>query len=115
MQHDLVDRLQDEVARLRERICELEAILTPGIDVPVEFRLTATEARIFAHLTSKALCTKRSIHAAAYGHLFDEAPDESVLESHICKLRRKIKPFGFAITSERFAGYRLVSPGAGHG
>jgi two-component system, cell cycle response regulator CtrA len=102
--------LRNENAALRERIRQLENILVPTIDVPIEFGLTATETRVFAHLLTRSLVSKRALHTAAYGHLIDEAPDESVLESHISKLRRKLRPHGFQIENERFAGYRLTGP-----
>lgn len=108
MQDDLVARLRRENADLRERIRQLECAIAPDIDVPAEYRLTATEARIFACLASRPLCSKRNLHADAYGHLMDEAPSEQVLESHISKLRRKIAPFGWRIRSERFLGYRMA-------
>ena len=112
---DLVETLRNEVERLRSRVRELEEILAPEIEIPVEWRLTATEARLFSHLSSRPLCTKHSLHAAAYGHWIDEPPDQTVLESHICKLRRKIRPYGYAIRNERFAGYRLSAPERRHG
>jgi two-component system cell cycle response regulator CtrA len=112
---DLVEALRDEVERLRSCVRELDSLLAPEIAIPPEYRLTATEQRLFACLSARALCTKRHLHAAAYGHWIDEAPDETVIESHVCKLRRKIKPFGFQIKSERFAGYRMLAPGAANG
>lgn len=107
---DMVEALLDENENLRERIRQLEEVLCPTIDVPVEYGLTATEMRLFSHLLTKPLVTKRGLHAAAYGDWIDETPDETVIESHVCKLRRKIKKYGFQIKNERFAGYRLSGP-----
>jgi two-component system, OmpR family, flagellar system response regulator FtcR len=53
--------------------------------------------------------TKSHIFNAVYG-LFDEAVDENVIESHISKLRKKLRNrLGFdPIDSQRFMGYRFV-------
>jgi two-component system cell cycle response regulator CtrA len=108
MQHDLVHALRDENASLRERIRQLEDQLVPSIDIPVEWRLTATEQRLFAHLASRKISTKSSLHAAAYGHLLGDPPPDAVIESHLSKMRRKLRPHGYQIRNERFAGYRLI-------
>jgi DNA-binding response OmpR family regulator len=52
--------------------------------------------------------TKSQIFNAVYG-LFDECVDENVVESHVCKLRKKLKHhLGFdPIESQRFLGYLL--------
>lgn len=102
---DIVQQLRDENDRLRERIRQLTDDLAPAVDVPIEYGLTATEARLFAHLTTRTRATKRGLYAAAYAHLTDEWPDESTVESHLSRLRRKVAPFGWQLRSERFAGY----------
>jgi len=104
---DLVARLREENERLHDRIRDLVADLAPALDVPPEYGLTATEQRLFAHLSSRRQCTKRGLFAAAYGHMLDDQPDESTIESHLSKMRRKLAPFGLSIRGERFAGYRL--------
>jgi two-component system, OmpR family, flagellar system response regulator FtcR len=50
--------------------------------------------------------TKAQIFSAVYG-LFDENVDENVVESHISKLRKKLKPrLGYdPIDSKRYLGY----------
>ncbi|MCX7900271.1 MAG: response regulator transcription factor, partial [Methylocystis sp.] len=54
--------------------------------------------------------TKAQIFNAVYG-LFDEAVEENVIESHISKLRKKLRArLGYdPIDSQRFLGYMLVS------
>ncbi len=51
---------------------------------------------------------KSQIFNAVYG-IFDEDVDENVVESHISKLRKKLKHrLGYdPIDSKRFLGYRL--------
>ncbi len=53
--------------------------------------------------------TRSQIFSSVYG-LFDEDIDESVVESHISKLRKKLRQrLGFdPIESKRYLGYRLA-------
>lgn len=113
---DLVRAQQDEIEMLRERLRQALDVLAPvEFAAPLEWRLCATEARIFAHLQTKPLVTKASLMVAAYGHWINEPPTENVLESHISKLRRKIKHYGYSIKGERFMGYRLIKEDLAHG
>lgn len=107
---DLLAKALDEIETLKARIRDLEEAITPSIDVPVEYGLTATEMRLFSHLIARPLATKRSLQLAAYGHWIDEMPDAVIVESHISKMRRKIKKFGFSVKCDRFAGYRMTGP-----
>lgn len=54
--------------------------------------------------------TKTQVFNAIYG-IFDEEVEENVVESHISKLRKKLRErLGFdPIDSKRFLGYRLVA------
>jgi two-component system, OmpR family, flagellar system response regulator FtcR len=58
--------------------------------------------------------SKTQIFNAVYG-IFDEDVDENVVESHISKLRKKLKHrLGYdPIDSKRFLGYCLTRPGGG--
>jgi DNA-binding response OmpR family regulator len=57
--------------------------------------------------------TKAQIFNAVYG-LFDDDVEENVIESHISKLRKKLRArLGYdPIDSQRFLGYLLVTPPA---
>jgi two-component system, OmpR family, flagellar system response regulator FtcR len=58
--------------------------------------------------------TKAQIFNAVYG-LFDDDVEENVIESHISKLRKKLRArLGYdPIDSQRFLGYLLVAPQGG--
>jgi DNA-binding response OmpR family regulator len=58
--------------------------------------------------------TKTQIFNAVYG-IFESTFDESVIESHVSKLRKKLRDrLGFdAIEARRYVGYRLDIPAAG--
>lgn len=72
--------------------------------------LPRRERRILECLASnrRAWLTKSKLFHQVYG-LFSESADESVIESHICRLRRRLRDrLGFdPIESRRFLGYRL--------
>lgn len=75
--------------------------------------LPRRERRILEYLAGNIGCrvTKTQIFNAVYG-LFNEDIDENVIESHISKLRKRLRGrLGYdPIDSKRFLGYRLVHP-----
>lgn len=76
--------------------------------------LPRRERRILEFLMSKTSCrvSKAQIFHAVYG-LFDGDIDETVIESHISKLRKRLRQrLGYdPIDSKRFLGYRLLVQG----
>jgi DNA-binding response OmpR family regulator len=73
--------------------------------------LPRRERRILEYLVSNHGCrvTKTQIFNYVYG-LFSEDIDENVIESHVSKLRKRLRyRLGFdPIDSQRYLGYRLV-------
>lgn len=73
--------------------------------------LPRRERRILEFLMSKSHCrvSKAQIFHAVYG-LFDDGIDENVVESHISKLRKRLRErLGYdPIDSKRFLGYRIM-------
>ena len=76
--------------------------------------LPRRERRILEFLMGKTNCrvSKTQIFNAVYG-LFNDDIDENVIESHISKLRKRLRErLGYdPIDSKRFLGYRLVQSG----
>ncbi len=76
------------------------------------FPLPRRERRVLELLVlnKRRRLTKTQVFNAVYG-LFDEEVEETVIESHISKLRKKLrKQLGYdPIDSQRFLGYLLVS------
>lgn len=108
MEDDLVTRQQVEIETLRERIRQLEEALSPSaVELPLEWRLTASEARVFAHLTTRKVASKQSIMAALYSDRPDDDPEMKIVDVFICKLRKKVKPFGVEIQTVWGHGYAL--------
>ena len=73
--------------------------------------LPRRERRILEYLASQSgrRVTKTQVFNAIYG-IFDEEVEENVVESHISKLRKKLRDkLGHdPIDSKRFLGYRLI-------
>lgn len=78
-----------------------------GLALPLPRR----ERRILEYLASNSgrRVTKTQVFNAIYG-IFDEEVEENVVESHISKLRKKLREkLGYdPIDSKRFLGYRLI-------
>jgi DNA-binding response OmpR family regulator len=109
-----------EAVRRRERVetkgCEIGRLKiffdgrSPEIDGQ-ELALPRRERRILEILAAQRgrWLTKAQVFSATYG-LFDEKVQESVVESHVSKLRRKLTAAlgEDPIESRRFLGYRLA-------
>lgn len=107
---DLLDRQHEEIEMLRERVRQLEQVLVPdSITVPVEWRLTSSEARLFAFLTTRDVASKSAIMQALYSDRADEDPEIKIIDVFVCKLRRKVKPFGVKIETVWGRGYSLIN------
>ena len=106
---DLLDIQSTEIETLRERIRQLEDALAPSnIHIPVEWRLTSSEAKVFAHLTTRDVATKQSIMLAMYSDRIDVEPEIKIVDVFVCKMRKKLKSFGVEIATVWGAGYSLT-------
>jgi DNA-binding response OmpR family regulator len=78
-----------------------------GVPLPLPRR----ERRILEFLAANSgrRVTKTQVFNAIYG-IFDDEVEENVVESHISKLRKKLRDkLGYdPIDSKRFLGYRLI-------
>jgi DNA-binding winged helix-turn-helix (wHTH) protein len=79
-------------------------------------QLPRRERRILEYLVANRGCriNKTQIFNSVYG-LFSEDIDENVVESHISKLRKRLRHrLGYdPIDSKRYLGYRLVTEAGG--
>jgi two-component system cell cycle response regulator CtrA len=105
----LIEQQQTRIWELEERVRQLEEALSPrAVSIPVEWGLTTSEARMFAHLTTKPHCSKDSLMAALYGlKPDDDEPEVKIVDVFVCKMRRKLKPFGVEIITIWGQGYSL--------
>lgn len=95
-----------ENALLRERIAVLESELMETRSLPIEWRLTPQECRVFGVLVNRELATKSAIMTALYHDRADEA-EEKIVDVFICKMRKKITPFDIEIRTVWGQGYSL--------
>ncbi|MFC3074945.1 helix-turn-helix domain-containing protein [Shinella pollutisoli] len=106
---DLVQAQQREIAMLRERVRQLEHALSPSVvAIDMAWQLTSSEARVFACLATRAKATKEMILQALYSDRPDDAPEPKIVDVFVCKLRKKLKPFGIEITTVWGQGYSLA-------
>lgn len=105
----LIQQMKEEIATLRECNRQLEkALAETGVaPAPLEWRLTASEARVFAVLVKSDLVTKDKIFAALYSQRHDDSPEPKIIDIFVCKLRAKVKPFGVVIDTVWGQGYAL--------
>ena len=98
--------LEEENASLRERVMALEAALMGEWTPPIEFGLTAQEGRVFGVLLKRQQASKDQIMAALYGNRLEEA-EMKIVDVFICKIRKKLGPFGIVIETLWGRGYAL--------
>lgn len=115
--HDLeVNRLRIENKQLRERVEDLEYDLKElhgqvngaKLFFPIEWALTARETDVLRYLVVNTVGEKKAIHRAMYPREWD-APDLKIMDVFICKLRRKVRPFGVEIDTVWGIGWSLNS------
>lgn len=107
---DAVARLEvveRENETLRERIAQLEELLRGKEPPPIEFSLTGSEAIVFGLLTTRGLVTKDAMLAALYHNSGKEEAEAKIADVFVCKLRKKLKPFGIQITTIWGRGWEM--------
>lgn len=72
----------------------------------VQFALTQKEAALLAILADGRLYTKEYILGALYLH-DEDAPELKIVDVFICKIRKKLAPYGVAIETLWGSGYRV--------
>jgi biotin operon repressor len=92
-----------------ERVEALEAAL--GIDNPAprEYGLTRPEQEIFGMLrkASPGPLARERAFVALYADRLDP-PNEKIIDVWVCKIRRKVRPYGYGIAPVRGVGWQLT-------
>lgn len=102
-----LEALSAENERLRDELDALKSSLGLTFQSPLEWRLTGSETKVFGRLLRGGLTTKDALMATLYR---DGAKDEAeikIVDVFICKLRKKLKPFGLEILTVWGAGYQM--------
>lgn len=107
MAETLEDLQHREIETLRERVRQLEEALMPPTLLPVEWRLTGSEARVFSCLAGRDMATKQVVMLALYSDRIDDDVEPKIVDVFICKMRKKLKPFGVEILTVWGTGYAL--------
>lgn len=105
----LLAQQQEQIDVLRERVRQLEEVLSPPLVViQVEWGLTPHEAKVFACLAAREQASKEMIMSALYGARGDDVVQIKIVDVFVCKMRKKLKPFGIEISTLWGKGYTLV-------
>ena len=108
---DIAARLETvevENEMLREQIAKLELLLGMQAAAPIEFRLTGKEEGVFGVLMAREIATKEMVMFALYSSLGKDEAEPKIVDVFICKIRRKLKPFGIDIKTVWGKGYYLT-------
>ncbi len=109
LRDELVATLTEENETLREKLRLLEQSQGLTLETPLVFRLTGQEARLFAVLLRRDLVTKELAMMTLYPT--NENVEDKIIDVFICKIRKKLKPFGIVVETVWGRGYRLPPQG----
>ena len=105
---DRIAVLEEELDIARETIRQLRESGGFLMVAPLCLRLAPSEAAIFGALMKKEGVTKTGLMTALYADPgSDETPDEKIIDVFVCKLRKKVAPFGIAINTYWGNGYGM--------
>lgn len=108
MQPDIeLAALRERNEFLEERVAFLERALVPVIALPLEWRLTPTEARLVSALYGRLECSKDQLLAAMYRNDGRDEPEIKIVDVLVCKSRAKMKRYGARILTRWGHGYAL--------
>lgn len=100
--------LERELDEAHETIRQLQFAAAATWSAPVEFALTGREEGVLrALLGANGVLTKDRIMHALYANRIDAEPQPKIVDVFVCKLRRKIAPFGVTIETVWGRGYSL--------
>lgn len=102
-QEEYIKLIEAENDVLRGRVAELEAMLGVTFAAPPILGLTAHEAGLFGFLLRRDFVTKQAALSALYGGM--DEPEIKIIDVFICKLRKKIAPFGIRVETQWGQGY----------
>lgn len=97
LRDDLVARLEQENEVLRARVRMLEEMAGARFEIPPQFDLKLAEATIFGALLNNQLVSRQNLLTLIYGLHPQDEPEIKIIDVWICKIRRKMKPYGIEI------------------
>ncbi len=97
----------DDIEALRERVWQLEGVLTDRSWIPLDWGLNLHETAVLNLLAVRSLVTKAQIWQALYGNDPDGGPDIKLADIWIHRLRRKLATHGLSIVTRWGQGWHL--------
>lgn len=101
-----IQALRDENDTLRERIRQLEEELGFVHKTPSIFGLTPSEGKFFNALTKRPQVTRSAAMSVLYGN--DYSIDPRIADVLICKMRKKLRPYGINIITIWGVGWKMT-------
>lgn len=102
--------LEGEIDRLREQVRALEAALGAEFEPSVVLGLTPHEARLIGVLVKRGQATKDQLMHALYALRMDgDEPEIKIVDVYVCKVRKKLAPYGITIGTIWGQGYSMSS------
>ena len=89
--------LDAENDTLREEVRALRKALLGAAEPPPYFGLTPSEGTMFGILLHNRAPRTETFMTALFSEDADDPPEEKILDVWICKMRKKLKPFGIEI------------------
>lgn len=99
---DTADR--DELAA---RVEQIDEALRNDWWMPPAWRLTPSEGALLNAILLRNGGSKQQLHAILFGGAIDGGPEIKIIDVFICKLRRKLKPWGIQIETYWGRGYGI--------
>lgn len=100
--------LEAEIARLENRMRDLEQVLGLNLAAPAEFRLSRGQAVLFNILLRREAVTREALHLALCARSQNDGPGIGIVATIIYQLRRKLRPHGVKIDNIHGQGYRMT-------
>lgn len=109
-----LEALEAENERLRDELDHLKASLGLNFVAPLEFGLTGSEMKVFGRLLKPGIATKDALMATLYRDAGRDEAEAKIVDVFVCKLRRKVKPFGIEIATVWGLGYQMTQESRDH-
>lgn len=106
--HQEIASLRSENDELRETVRFMRDMLMPPMRFPRAWRLTPTEGRLLAafYANPEGL-RKESVHAVIDENM-EPVTEPKIVDVFICKMRKKLKPYGVAFETQWGSGYFMT-------
>lgn len=106
LEADYIAKLEQENELLRERVRQLEQLLGMSFEAPPIFGFTPSEGVMFGMLLKNKIVRKEALlDGMQRGRPHNV--EIKIVDVLICKMRRKLKPYGISIETQWGNGYFL--------